>query len=520
MSERTVRTYARVSTDEQALSGYSLHAQSDQLDRLAAARGWHVAGRYVDDGYSAKDTRRPALQALLQEAEPGDVVLVYKLDRLTRSVRDLDDLLREFDRRGLQFQSATEQFETTTASGRLFLRIVTEIAQWERETIAERSAMGKRKKVELGEWPGGPIPYGYRAEPSDRTKAGRTLLRLVPDPDRAHIVAALFDRYLAGHGMRALCRWLNDEMGVRTAGGARWRVSTLARLLTNPIYCGKVVYGRRGRGAQVRVQGAHPALVTPEAFSRVEELFAKRRQMAPRQATGAYPLAGAARCGVCGGPVDSNRRSGETRYIYRCRNHVNGVGCGTPPLASFPGHLAEARLVEALAALPVPAALETFLAEGDEAFPHGDAERRRLHAEQAEAEAAVRRWDRAYEAGAVPLDVFMERVRPLRERLALLQERHTALSAASSDSSTVPPGPYDLPLAWRYLDPPERKMLLSHFIAVYGLEVLLFPGHRLEVRHQAPALPQQPESAPPSPAGTGRGRRPATAAEAGPPSRA
>ncbi|HYG35431.1 MAG TPA: recombinase family protein, partial [Clostridia bacterium] len=156
-----VRCYLRVSTEEQALFGYSLDAQRQRLEDETQRRGWHCTGWYIEEGRSAKDTDRPELQRMLDDLEPGEIVMVLKLDRLTRSVRDLDELLQRFDQKQVLFQSATENFETITASGRLFIRLVAEIAQWEREVIAERTAMGKRQKVENGEWQGGPVPFGY-----------------------------------------------------------------------------------------------------------------------------------------------------------------------------------------------------------------------------------------------------------------------------------------------------------------------------------------------------------------------
>lgn len=494
----TVRAYIRVSTEEQALSGFSLRAQQDQLTAIAGAYGWQVKKVYRDEGYSAKDMKRPGLQELLREAEAGDVVLVYKLDRLTRSVRDLDDLLREFDRRGLAFRSGTEQFETTTASGRLFLRIVTEIAQWERETIAERTAMGKRKKVEMGEWPGGPAPFGYKAVPSDRVKAGKRLLKLEPDPHRAHVVSAIFERYLNGHGMRAICVWLNDELGVRTAGGARWRVSSLARLLTNPIYCGDLVHGRRTRGDVIRVPGSHQALVARERFEQVQRLFRMRKGMAPRQTTGQYPLAGIARCGVCGGSIDTCLGRDKRSYRYRCRNYVNGTGCGgsmVKPLSGVAGITAEAALLGLLDGLHTPdrfgeaSALLAGTADGGRS--HDLAEQERMRADLAEAESAVRRWGKGYETGGIEWREYLERTRPHVERIRVIREQLARQGQQPVRPGVTEPAHHspDVRAAWQHLAPPERKVLLQRFVRAFGVTILLHPKGRLTFQPDGPAPP-------------------------------
>lgn len=426
---------------------------------------------------------------MLHEAEPGDVILVYKLDRLTRSVRDLDELLRKFEKYSIMFQSATEQFETTTASGRLFMRIVAEIAQWERELIAERSAMGKRQRVASGEWGGGPIPFGYTAVPSGKVKRGKPLLQLVPDPQHAHIVQAIFERYLSGRGMRSICVWLNDEMAVQTSRKARWRVTSLVRVLTNPIYCGDVIHGRRTKGPLTRVPGTHEPLVSREMFERVQEIFAMRKEMAPRQATGQYPMAGIARCGVCGGRIDAlKRRHG---YVYRCSNYVNGIGCGEEtqkPLTSASGRVVEANLMEVISHLQNPDELNRFFetCEEESAATIGltEAEIGRLESDLAESRNAIKRWDRAYETGDLEWGEYLERVRPHKDRMRTIEERLDAIKKAPEPPSRTELAPFlmDFSVAWEHLQPEERKVLLQRFVRAFHVGILIFPDRRVELR--------------------------------------
>jgi site-specific DNA recombinase len=476
------RAYIRVSTEEQAVSGFSLAAQRERLESFALSQGWQLAAIYEDDGYSAKDTNRPALQLLLAEAQPDEVVLVYKLDRLTRSVLDLYDLMKRFEQRRLRFKSATEEFNTTTTHGRLMLTLVAVLAQWERETIAERVKMGRQKKAASGEWPGGPVPFGYTGRPG-RVRAGRTLLQLVPDPERAHLVRELFDRYLGGQGVRALCLWLNDELGVRTAGGRRWQVTAVSRVLTNPIYCGDVVHGRRVGGPLTRVRGEHEPLVPRERFEAVQELFRRRRALPPRHATGAYPLAGVARCGVCGGPIAAaSAGSRQGGYYYRCLRYVKGLGCGVEAMTSFPGPLAEQAVVALVDGLERPGLLAAFLAQCEEARAAGragapGAEARRLGSGLQEAQAAIRRWDQAYESGRLELGQYLERVQPHKERLRLLEARLAAGAGpgGAPAAETGPPTPATMVFrqVWDLATPPERKALLLRVTAAYGLQILL-----------------------------------------------
>src|SRR5690625_4111289 len=160
--------YVRVSTREQAEEGYSIQAQLNRLKAYCESQGWNVSRVYNDEGLSAKDTNRPQLQQMIDniKANKIDVVLVYRLDRLTRSVFDLYNLLETFDKHECGFKSATEVYDTTTAMGRLFITIVAALAQWERENLGERVAVGLEEKVNQGLFPGGFSPYGYKVEKS------------------------------------------------------------------------------------------------------------------------------------------------------------------------------------------------------------------------------------------------------------------------------------------------------------------------------------------------------------------
>lgn len=482
------RIYTRVSTEEQALSGFSLSAQKERLEAYCVSQAWSVAGCYIDEGVSAKDLNRSQFRRLMADVRPGEVILVYKLDRLTRSVRDLDDLLREFDRLGVKFRSLTEQFDTTTATGRLFIRMVAEMAQWERETIAERSAFGKLKKANLGEWGGGKPPIGYVAVPSDKVKAGRALLRLVPDPERAHIIPLIFDRYLAGEGVRAIALWLNDELGLRTPQGARFHRMTVSRILRNPTYCGDVEHKRSG----TRVPGTHAPLIRRELFERVQTLLAARKRLPPRHATGAYPLSGVARCGVCGGRIDGQMRKGGQQRVYRCHNYLTGAGCGAEgsrPLASVSAALAEAALQQHLAERlqQQPADLGRFLASlaAPDAGPAGaapaQAERTRLEQDIARTEMALSRWKRLFERGAIDDDEYLAEAAPHKERLNRLHHRLHEWPDEKPSADGDPTPHIRFAEAWYGLEPAERKVLLQRYLAAFNAEILLFPDRRLSV---------------------------------------
>ncbi|HYF77375.1 MAG TPA: recombinase family protein, partial [Symbiobacteriaceae bacterium] len=378
-----------------------------------------------------------------------------------------------------------EQFDTTTATGRLMIRMVAEFAQWERETIAERTAFGKQKKAAAGEWGGGRPPFGYALAPSDRVKGGRTLLKLVPDPARAHLVGAIFERYLAGHGVRAIATWLNTEMGARSALGRPWDGVKVARMLQNPVYLGVIATGRAGGGQRRLVPGTHPPLVAATIFHQVQAMFTARRQMAPRQATGTYPLSGIAVCGACGGPIRVQHASRSSRYYYGCRSHATGRGCGVPPLTSAPGSTTEARVAEAIAsAVASPVHLDRFWMQlVHEAVPVAD-DTSRLLTDLAEAERAIARWDRLYETDILTEEEYITRAAPHRARIRLLRERlRQARQAPAPPPQREGPATHVMafPAAWAAAEPAERKMLLQHFTAAWGVVIRLLPGQGLDV---------------------------------------
>jgi len=166
--------YVRVSTEEQAREGLSLAAQEEKIRAYCTAKGWRLVRIYRDEGFSGKDLNRPGLQSLIQDLKNDgfEAVVVAKLDRLTRSVRDLGYLIDDlFD--GVALASVEESLDTTTAGGRFVLHILGAVAQWERETIAERTRNTLRFKRERGEWVGR-IPYGFKIGPDGR---------LVEDPE-------------------------------------------------------------------------------------------------------------------------------------------------------------------------------------------------------------------------------------------------------------------------------------------------------------------------------------------------
>ncbi|MCW5685983.1 MAG: recombinase family protein [Pseudolabrys sp.] len=262
--------YTRVSTDQGLEQDFnSLDAQyeaSQAYIRSQAHAGWTlVRTKYDDGGFSGGNTERPALQRLLQDIQAGriDIIVVYKVDRLTRSLADFAKLVELFDAHGVSFVSVTQQFNTTTSMGRLTLNVLLSFAQFEREVTSERIrdkiAASKRK----GLWVGGPLPLGYRIQDG----------KVAIVPDEAETVRQIFARYLELGSVSALMRDLRQRdvrtkvrplRTGRTRGGVHFGRGALFYLLRNRFYIGEVNY--KGE----ILPGEQPPILDRELFEAVQ----------------------------------------------------------------------------------------------------------------------------------------------------------------------------------------------------------------------------------------------------------
>jgi site-specific DNA recombinase len=319
--------YRRVSTEMQREEGYSLEAQKSRLLSYIESQGWELTEDYADEGVSAKDIDRPALQRLLADMAAGkfEVLLVYRLDRLVRSVTDLHNLLTLFEKHNVKFKSATEVFDTTSAMGRLFITMVGAMAQWERENLAERVSMGMLKRHEEGQRNGAAAPFGY-----DLGEDGV----LVINEDEAKWVRYIFESFKT-KGRRMLAVELNNA-GVRTKRGDLWNDFGLNYVVTNPVYYGALRWNyRKSNGArtfeETIVTGEHEAIITKELYDEVQAIRSARKGTGYRSDTH-YPYTGVLKCARCGKTMigaKRKRKEGYHRY-YKCRGRFTYGICDMP----------------------------------------------------------------------------------------------------------------------------------------------------------------------------------------------
>jgi DNA invertase Pin-like site-specific DNA recombinase len=223
-SNRLMRAigYCRVSTDKQAYRGVSLEAQTAKIEAMAVVQGAEIAEMIVDAGESAKSLDRPGMVRLLEliERRAVDVVIVAKLDRLTRSVKDLAELLEVLKKRGVSLVSVAESLDTGSAAGRLVLNIMTAVSQWEREAIGERTLDAMRHKKAKGERVG-TVPYGFRLA-SDG-------VRLEENADELAVVRRIRSMTCSGLSTRKIAGRLNEE-GFRNRSGAAWNFARVVQI--------------------------------------------------------------------------------------------------------------------------------------------------------------------------------------------------------------------------------------------------------------------------------------------------
>lgn len=319
--------YCRVSSDEQAAHGISIQAQRDILNGYAAMSQSDIV-IFEDAGYSGKNTNRPALQQLLAALPAGGVsaIVVWKLDRLSRSLRDTLTMIEDiFQPAGASLVSVTESIDTSTPSGRMMLNLLASFAQLEREQDSDRVVMSHKHLARDCQYLGGHIPLGYQVDEHKHFQL---------HPVRAAIVRHVFDMYLSRAGYGAILGYLNSPDIFPLTGKNRiYTKSALNFLLRNEIYAG--VYLRR-MGADprhritvpetIRIPGGVPAILSADEWQRVCNIAADNSAgyKVSYKAQSVYPLSGLVRCAVCGRIMSirhgGKARNGETERYYVCRN--------------------------------------------------------------------------------------------------------------------------------------------------------------------------------------------------------
>ncbi|MFD2768257.1 recombinase family protein [Micromonospora eburnea] len=428
--------YIRRSTDDEH-QPFSLHAQRAALEKYVASQpGWTIVAEYEDDA-SGATTERPGLQKALHAAKAGlyDVLLVYRLDRFSRSVADLLDLITILEASNVRFSSATEPVDTGGPFGRMMLQLLAVFAEFERNIIIDRVKSGMTAKASKGKWTGGTRPYGYRVDPDTH--------RLVPHPDEAPILREIFRLYTRDrYGTRAIATELNAR-SIPNRTGKTWSGHTINRILDNPAYVGDIAY------RDVYVPNAHEPLIDRATLQRAQDIANARGDAQTQRAMSDsdYYLTGLLTCPHCGQRYIGTSAKGRTRRYryYTCFTRTRYGKHATCPAPRLPADDLDQMVLQALydfytTAEPVlTAMIERAQAQRDTTSDDRRAELTATAYQITSTETAISRYHTAFENGTMDDATAGPRIRELRQRLAQLHTRHAELETDLAAQPAPPP---------------------------------------------------------------------------------
>jgi len=481
--------YCRVSTEEQSTDDhYSLEYQEEKARSRVKEKGWQLVKVRKDVG-SGKDANREGYQELLSDirSRSTDVVVVYKLDRLSRNVKDVYHFLDLIREHSVEFVSLTEGFDTTNPMGRAMLGIAAVFAQLTRETIAENTRNGMLQRAKRGRWNGGHLdPYGY-----DYVKG----TGLVVNPVEAATVKRIFDLFVNRKMSAAkIARLLNLEK-VPTKTGAEWSVSLVGRLLKSPLVTGRVQFDGQ------TYDGAHEAIVDDEVFRLAQERLAMHQKVHHRTRTSKFVLSGVARCAYCGSLLQT-RHKDRNQKLYVCRGNQkvssDGACSGLARSARVLDWIVIQKIKETASSREVQemALEEAQKLLGVELSPRRE-ERDRLVLELDQIASAFTKWADRLDRGLIDEDQFnlqnsrlLANKRQIQERIHELDEALARQDRAQADFEAVRAVLSDFDRLWEAATLEEKQemvRLLVERLEVFRDAVVLKLKFRPEERIPLPS---------------------------------
>lgn len=431
---------------------------------MTSQPGWTLVRTFVDQA-SGATLERPALAQALTEARAGryDLLLVYRVDRLARSVRGLAQILEDLEAAGAAFRSATEPFDTTTPAGRMMVQLLAVVAEFERAVILDRVIAGMERKAARGEWVAGARPFGYCIRDS----------RLVADDAEAPLVPLIFDLYAAKRlGAHAIAKRLN-QAGHRARSGKAWGHTAVLTVLRNRAYIGEIFFRGTWHAAE------HQQLVETDVFRQAQVVLTERGDDHSRRAANVsdYLLSGLVTCARCGKHYTGTAATGRsaTYRYYTCfsRQRYGTRTCDADrlPADDLDGAVLAALLDTYRDSSIIDRAVRAARSQANKGRRHEEAELAALDAEIAKTDATIERYLRAFEDGTMPEARAGDRVRQLNQRLNELRvARDRSATALASTPLHAPTEEQLADLRGRVADAidtgadPERKALLQSLV--------------------------------------------------------
>lgn len=307
--------YPRVSTDDQVREGFSLDEQEKEMKKLCMYKNYQIYKVYREEGVSAKNMNRPKFQEMMQDLKDGKInrIIVYKLDRLTRSIQDLEVICKLIEKYHCSLDSVSEEINTDTAMGVFFIRMTTILAQLEIERTSERTKFGLKGAAKNGHFCG-KAPIGYR----------KINKKLVIDDLESEVVKEIFDDYVNGLSVCTITKKLNNK----NALNRNWRTTTIDRMLSNYIYCGDYLYGKRAKNMKpIHLENICPAIIDKETFKMVQTQKERNLKNYTRKHTYVYmQKIVCSKCNKIMGGSSSTSKNKPTQIYYKCNccnNRIN-----------------------------------------------------------------------------------------------------------------------------------------------------------------------------------------------------
>lgn len=324
--------YTRVSSPDQVENGYSLEEQKEILLQRAEKQGYEVYDVYTDAGISGKDVKhRPQMQRLLRDVQEGrvQVILAWKLSRTFRSLKDELDAMEIMKANGAFFDFASEGvINPASGVGKLHLQILGMVSEMERENIADNVYMGMCAAARQGQWMGGSVSYGYDRKCDTDGKKGVNYL--VVNEAEALVVRKIFHMFVEEQvGYKGIANTLNKQ-GVRTKKNKEFSIGTIRGIITNPVYCGYVCWGKHRKWSELRrkgtvanpiiAKGVHESIISEELFRRAETIRLAKGGKSTRKYECLNILTGILKCPECGAGMVLSRAGAKGRKItyYAC----------------------------------------------------------------------------------------------------------------------------------------------------------------------------------------------------------
>ena len=300
--------YPRVSTEDQSRFGHSLDEQECKLKQLCEFKGYEIYKIYREEGVSAKNTNRPKFQEMIEDMKNGKInkIIVYKLDRLTRSIQDLEVICSMLEEYNCELESVAEEINTGNANGKFFIRMLTILAQLEIERTSERTKFGLVGAIKKGHIPSR-APLGYKREDK----------KLVINHIEEEVVRRIFNMYLEGKSVCSICQTFNEENVLNR----HWATTTVDKLLSNQIYIGNMEYNKRKKENIQLFENVVPAIIDKTTFAMVQKRKEKNLKNYKRKRTYIFmQKIYCPRCHKIMGGESSTSHTGDKHIYYKCNN--------------------------------------------------------------------------------------------------------------------------------------------------------------------------------------------------------